>query len=68
MAPRSYWDERDAPETARQLADGSFQKARAAALAAGIIGRPTALDRLHRAWKRATREERRAFRREIGGD
>jgi hypothetical protein len=59
---------RDAPEIARQLADGTFRSARAAALAAGIINRPTALDRLRQAWRRATPEERRGFLQEIGGD
>ncbi len=56
---------RDAPAIAKALARGEYKSARAAALAAGILHAPTALDQLRRAWRAATPAERRAFKAEI---
>ncbi len=57
---------RDAPAIAERLASGEFPSVRAAALEAGIVRAPTALDLLRRAWRKASPEERRAFANEEG--
>ena len=58
---------RDAPDIAAALGRGEYRSARAAAIAAGIVKPPTALDQLRRAWRRATPDERQTFRQEIDG-
>ncbi len=40
---------------------GEYKSVRAAAIEAGIIKVPTALDKLNRAWDAATEDERAAF-------
>jgi hypothetical protein len=57
---------RDAPEVFSRLEQGEYKSVRAAAIEAGIVKPPTALDLLRRAWARATVEERAAFTKEIG--
>jgi hypothetical protein len=52
---------RDHPEIAAMLAAGGFRSVRAAAIAAGLVAAPTALDDLRRMWRRASPEEQAAF-------
>jgi hypothetical protein len=56
---------RDHQEIAERLARGEFRSIRAAAIEAGIITPPTPLDRLRKAWAKASDEERAIFRTEI---
>jgi hypothetical protein len=56
---------RDHLEIAEALARGEFPSARAAAMAAGIVKPPTALDCLRRAWVKATKKERDTFLLEV---
>jgi len=53
------------PDIAARLAAGEFKSARAAARAAGLKVDDPPLKLLRRAWKRATADERAAFRAEI---
>ena len=60
----AYWRnriERDHPEIAAQLKDGSLPSVRAACIAAGLIQQPSGLDELTRAWSRASEEDRQIF-------
>jgi hypothetical protein len=52
---------RDAPEVAEKLAKGQYPSARAAGIAAGIIKELTPLDKLKRAWAKASKREKDAF-------
>ena len=47
------------------MKDGEFPSVRAAAIEAGIVKVPTALDLLKRAWAKATDQERAAFVTEV---
>lgn len=52
---------RDAPEVFSRLEQGEYRSVRAAAIDAGIVRVPTALQELQRIWRKASVEERRAF-------
>lgn len=52
---------RDHPQIAAGIAAGEYQSIRAAAIAAGIVRVPSALETLQRAWKKASSEEQRQF-------
>jgi hypothetical protein len=52
---------RDRPDILHRMKAGEFRSVRAAAIEAGIVKVPTALDLLRRAWAKATDEERVAF-------
>jgi hypothetical protein len=52
---------RDRPDILHRMKAGEFRSVRAAAIEAGIVKVPTALDLLRRAWEKATDEERVAF-------
>ena len=52
---------RDHPQIAAGIAAGEYPSIRAAAIAAGIVKVPTALETLQRAWKKASSEEQRQF-------
>jgi hypothetical protein len=56
---------RDRPDIAEAVERGEFPSIRQAAIAAGIVKQTTPLDTLRRAWRRASEEERAAFREEI---
>ena len=57
---------RDAPEIAAALGRGEFRAARAAAIAAGILKEATPVERLLRAWARASGADRREFLGRVG--
>ena len=52
---------RDHPAIAAGIAAGEYPSIRAAAIAAGIVKVPSALETLQRAWKKASSEEQRQF-------
>jgi hypothetical protein len=52
---------RDAPEVAEALARGEYPSARAAGIAAGIVKVPTPLEKLQKAWSKASKSERKEF-------
>jgi len=56
---------RDRPDILQRMKDGEFPSVRAAAIEAGIVKVPTALDLLKRAWAKATDQERAAFVTEV---
>ncbi len=57
--------ERDTPELAARVRDGEIS-AHAAAIEAGFRKRPTPINQLRSAWKRASKSERKAFLNEVG--
>ncbi len=64
----AYWRhrvERDYPDVAQRLAAGEIPSVRAAAIEAGLLHEPSALDHLRRAWRKASAEERKRFIEEI---
>jgi hypothetical protein len=64
----AYWRhrvERDYPDVAERLASGEINSVRAAAIEAGLLHDPTALDHLRRAWRKASPDERSLFIEEI---
>jgi hypothetical protein len=58
--------ERDHPDIAAARARGEYKSDRAAGIAAGIVKVPSTLDVLKRAWSRADKAEKDAFRQWMG--
>jgi len=56
---------RDRPDILKRYEAGEFRSARAAAIEAGFVKSPTALDQLRRLWKKASVDERQQFRAEV---
>jgi hypothetical protein len=52
---------RDHPKIAKALARGEYASARAAGIAAGIVRVPTPSELMQRAWKKASKDERKSF-------
>jgi len=55
---------RDHPDIHNRMKDGKYKSVRAAAIDAGIVKIPTALDQLRKAWAKASADERATFLRE----